>query len=117
MKKAAIVLFLLTGCATAPEETPAPKTDAPAAAVSGAAEPASPSPLQRKEGETPQAFIERQIAMLDGEIVKLEPSVIAAVNRVDPEGPIEAARLKKKLFALEREKANLELQLMSLPEK
>jgi hypothetical protein len=116
MKKLVIGLVLLTGCATvpAPESTTAAEAPATGAALP-APEVVPNNPLVPQEGETRQAFLERQIEQLSVEITHLEPKVIAAGNRVDPDGEVETKRLKKQLFALERQKANLELQLLSLP--
>jgi hypothetical protein len=118
MKKLWIVLFILTGCATtsAPDVAKTPEAAPP---VAGSAIPAPEvvpnNPLEPKDGESREAFLQRQIDQLSVEITQLEPKVIAAGNRVDPDGEVETKRLKKQLFTLERQKASLELQLLSLP--
>ncbi len=115
MKKLIIGLLLLTGCSTAMKETPgAPESTTPKG-VSAAPVVVPLNPLEPLEGETREAFLERQIAMVASEIMILEPKVIAASNSMDPKFVAENAKMRDQLFDLERKKASLELQLLSLP--
>lgn len=120
MKKTIILLLILTGCTTQPTSVQVENPSAnpvsavmPTSKVAAAIEPAKI--LEPLEGETRQAFLERQIAQLDAEILKLEPQLISSSNILGPEGQSQTSKIKEQMSDLQRKKASLELQLMSLP--
>jgi TolA-binding protein len=113
MKKLVMGFLILSGCTST--TTPEMDKSTTPQSVSEAPSHAPVNPIEPLDGETRQSFLERQISLVSSEISDLEPKMIATSVSMNPRSQSENTKLKEQLFALERKKASLELQLLSLP--